>query len=159
MLSTRSIRQQILDMFSKKRNSTIVTLYTKTKPSLKAGCPFGNLTKVSRINCVLNSDYSAAMSKLGKVINQRSWGKKLTNSLITHNKNKYLSVRPIHSKSIYMDGTKQIPYEQIKYYLKEFSFQSVPIRTYNINNIIGIKSAGALTVNKGEEKLVELLNA
>lgn len=160
MITTRSIRQQILDLFNKKRNSTIVTLYTKTKPGLKSGCPFPNLVKVSRVNCMVNTNYSKALAKMGKIVNQRPWGKRLTHSIINHKSQSYLEVRPLLMKSVYLDGAKEIPYNQIKYYLREFSgLQTVPLRTYKIDNIIGIKNNGCLLVNKGEEQLINLLNS
>jgi len=152
------LRSKIVNLFTNKKSSTITTIFTRTRPKLKSGHPYQNLVKISRINCTVNSDYSKAMAKLGKVVDQRRWGKKLSGSIIEHNNAKYLECRPIRSKSIYLDGVKQIPFEDIKVYLPEFVEQEVATRTYKVDNIIGLKYDKILHIVEGSEREVGLVN-
>lgn len=152
-----TIKQKIADLFLTKKNSTITTLYTKTKPKLKSGNPYFNLLKISKVNCVINADYSKAMEKLGRVVDSRPWGKKLGHSLITHNGSSYLQIKPLKTDSIYMDGNKEIPSNEVKFYLSDFSAQVLPIRTYKLDNIIGFKHKGRLHIESGQENVIALI--
>lgn len=152
------LRQKIVNLFTNKKSSTITTLFTKTRPKLKSGHPYKNLVKISRVNCVVNNDYSKAMQKLGKIVDERRWGKKLSHSVVTHNGANYLQIRPLKSHSIYLDGVKQVPFDEVKFYLPEFSdSQDVPVRTYRVDNIIGLLYEKKLYTVEGSEKEVQLV--
>lgn len=151
-----NMKQQIIDFFNKK-SSSITTLYTKTKPKLKSGHSFVNLYKISKVNCVVNSDYSKAMEKIGKVVDERAWGKKLSGSFVGHNGNKYIQVKPLNTKSLYFDGHKQLSFEEIKPFLPTYAEQDVPVRTYNLDNVIGFCYDGDTKIAHGFKAKVNLL--
>lgn len=146
---------KLIELLSEEK-STITTLFTKTSPKLKAGNPFSSLVKISRVNCVLNADYAKAVEKLGGEVKERAWGTKVGKSAVKNGNKKYVQVRPIKTDSIYMDGDKEIPFDQIKFYLPEFSEQVVPIRSYNLDNVIGIKYAGKLEAVAGFSEVEKL---
>lgn len=142
-ISIENLHQKIGDIIAQK-SSQITTLYTKTKPKLKAGHPFKELVKLSKVNGIMNADYATAAKKLGKVINERPWGKRLSGSLVKHKGLNYLQIRPLKTSSVYMDGDKEVPFDQVKYYLPEFSEQIIPVRTYKLDNIVGIGQGGKI---------------
>ena len=151
-----NLKQQIINLFTKK-SATIITLYTRTKPKLKSGHPFNNLYKISMVNGVVNCNFAAALAKLGKAVDQRSWGKRLSGSFIGHNGNRYLEIRPINTKSLYFDGNRQLSFEEIKPYLPAYQEQDIPTRTYNLDNVIGFAYDGETNVAHGFKAKVTLL--
>ncbi len=153
----KSLKTKIAEIFTEKKNATIVTLYTQTKPLLKKGNPYKELVKLTKVNCVVNASYQKLMEKLGKQIKPRTWGKKVTNSLINYDKANYLQVNPIKAKVVYLDGKKVIPYNEVKFYLVKMNEAVSPIRVYNTNNIIGIKHAGKFLVSNNKTAEIKLL--
>lgn len=153
--------QYILRMI---RGSKIIGLTTITEPKLKKGHPEG-VVKISRINGVINCDYSNCVNNQREREGQspdfipepRAWGTRLTNlPMVSHvtkdgDHRLYLEVKVQRVISTeYKQYGKVIPYEMIKPFLYDKKSnvehqgldKEVVWRDYLVKNIISIDLDG-----------------
>lgn len=165
--------QQLQMMLQYVKGAKIETICTITYPNLKAFnenscCPYANIVKVSRVNCMINFNYKDAVNKQldreGKEANfipyKRKWGTRLTDSpFISHVSkegayNLYLEVRILKSLGhSYYDLVfgDLIPEEAIKPWLRDKhdarKFQGtekeIILRDYLVHNIASIVIDGS----------------
>lgn len=126
-----------------------VTIVTKTKPKVKANCPY-NITKLSTVNGMAGFIYENSVNKQRIKEDKdpdfkaepRRWGIRIPKTpLVEHKGSFYLELKVQHSDSEYFDGKKKISREEITPYLTSSSTDKqqldkpVILRDYSLENI------------------------
>ncbi len=155
-------KTELVDLLSKIKGTTFVSIETTTVPKLKSGNPFSNLKKVSKVSGAIGFNYSNsinnALAKEGKEkdfeAKPRKWGEKVVGTPLVKHKDKfYLEMKAQNGQSDYFNNQGRVSKEDIKPW--EYAKKSrqgleneVIIRDYDLNNITRIK------INKEEYVLV-----
>jgi hypothetical protein len=154
-------KTELIDLLSKVKGTTPISIETTTVPKIKAGNPFTALKKVSKVagligfiygNSVNNQREREGVSTDFKP-EERKWGQRILHSpLVKHKDKYYLELKVQGSSSEYFDNETRVNSEDVKpFYYSNSSRQGVNkeviLRDYDINNI------SRITINKNEYKV------
>lgn len=154
-------KSELIDLLSKIKGTTFVSIETKTVPKLKSN-PFTRLEKVSKVagaigfiyeNSVNNQREKEGLNKDFKA-KPRKWGVKIPHTPLVKNKDKYyLEMKVQNSSSDYFENNQRIPLDKVVPYMytgssRQNVSKEVILRDYLIDNITRIK------LNKEEYNVV-----
>lgn len=155
-------KNELIDLLSKVKGTTFVSIETTTVPKLKSGNPFSNLKKVSKVSGAIGFNYqnsvNNALAKEDKESDfeskPRKWGEKIAGTPLVKHKDKfYLEMKAQNGQSDYFNDQGRVSKEDIKPW--EYAKSSrqgleneVIIRDFSIDNISRVK------INKEEYNII-----
>jgi hypothetical protein len=146
----------LIENLSQNKGARIVTLITKTQPRLTKGHNLGEVFKVSRVNVVINFNYSNSVNRqMGRegmeqdfVAQPRKWGVRIAGTpFVSHNDKLYLEAKIEKSldhryedeKGDVIDSAKVTPFlPASRKPFTQTQEKEIMLRDYDMNNIIGI---------------------
>lgn len=155
-------KNELIDLLSKVKGTTFVSIETTTVPKLKSGNPFSNLKKVSKVSGAIGFNYqnsvNNALTKEDKEkdfeAKPRKWGEKVVGTPLVKHKDKfYLEMKAQNGQSDYFNDQGRVSKEDIKPW--EYAKSSrqgleneVIVRDFSIDNISRVK------INKEEYNII-----
>lgn len=127
----------------------IMTIWTRTEPKLNAEGKkkLPGLIKLTRVNCLTGYDYTRLLDKYQSQndlptvdVKPRKWGTRDGN-LVRHNGKTYVPILRRSSQVTYKMNGQEIPYDQVKPYLRDYS-DGPPVSEYNLDNVVGVTVDG-----------------
>jgi len=155
-------KTELVDLLSKVKGTTTISIETTTVPKIKAGNPFTSLKKVSKVAGLIGFIYGNSVNNqreregLAKDFEpeKRAWGERILHSpLVKYNDKFYLELKVQSADSEYFDNNVRVDSEKIKpFYYANNSRQEVSkeviLRDYSIDNI------SRITINKNEYNVI-----
>lgn len=155
-------RSELLGLFMETHKASIASVqYISDARVRKTANPHPLVTKKSKINCVLNYNYSKALAKrlanLGqdpssaKQVHDRNWGSSIKGTPLIEYIGKdgvnrhYLNCMILKSvETTYSDTTtgKELSYEEVKKFLPNRDPSALKVANISLENIKGVKIGG-----------------
>lgn len=136
-----------IEAIKTKKGASPVTIITKTVPDMrKTDNPYyGDVIKISRVNCIINWIYANAIKKVDPnfVPQPRKWGTR-KGPFVEYTNNRgeqklYLETkveRVLETVFVRLSTDTIIPNVELEPYLKKTQETNVILRDYDINNIV-----------------------
>lgn len=151
-------KAELVDLLSKVKGTTAVSIETTTTPKIRSGNPFVGLKKVSKVSGMIGVIYANSVNNqrakegLDKdfVPESRKWGERILHTPLVKHKDKfYLEMKCQSAKSDYFDNSGRVSIDQVKpWEYNKTSRQGVEneviLRDFSLENITRI------TINKNE---------
>ena len=151
-------KAELIDLLSKVKGTTAVSIETTTVPKIRSGNPFKGLKKVSKVAGMIGVIYANSVNNqrakegLEKdfVPESRKWGERILHTpLVKHNDKFYLEMKCQSAESDYFDDSGRVSSDKVKdWEYNKTSRQGVEneviLRDFSLDNISRIK------INKNE---------